>query len=426
MPVVPTLDPGSYTVVPDVAVLDEFHLQRDGVDKIIDAGFLQEICDTANEREANTGDLTPAVIGHLNLTRFFPETQQPPIVGYFRNWKVGPLFDTGRMAALPDFWIKNEFVPQVKNYPRRSSELWIDRAEIDPVSLLGATVPARDLGPLPIALERDDGTKPVVRYITGDINVPDVKDDKKPTDDEKKDSSGKTVGMQQVIELLNQILAKVTGGSTPPPVDQSNPVVPPATGDVGGADNGGDLTPEELQELFGGDEPPGNPDDDRKQAAPPQQNGYSTPGPTNTTVPTTKPDVQMSRKVEDELRDLRVQLHRMKIERKVEDLEKKGVTLVAREGEIADLLLLPEQMADARLARIEKTPRAPVTQNVGGALDAIKNSVGPEGAPGDRPLTEEEGKKLFQFMREKGETDIVQGHFKFYGKYPFGHSGVRN
>lgn len=55
-----------YIIREDVPLLDEHKLlDKDGkVVEVIDEKFLQEVADNNNRRIAETGDLTPIVIGH--------------------------------------------------------------------------------------------------------------------------------------------------------------------------------------------------------------------------------------------------------------------------------------------------------------------------------------------------------------------------
>ena len=104
-----------------------------------------------------TGDATPLVIGHTTDGK--SEKSQPEIVGFATNFTVGPLFNTGRQAIFADFHVLKDKVELANQYPRRSVELWPKRWEIDPISLLGATTPERDLGILQLQRQGQ-----VIRY----------------------------------------------------------------------------------------------------------------------------------------------------------------------------------------------------------------------------------------------------------------------
>ena len=132
-----------------VPVLDEHvltHEDEDGreVRVPIDARKLQEIADRNNRRAAETGDLTPIIIGHTKDEA--DESEQPEIVGYAGNFKVEPFARTGKKALTATFKFFRSALDKVRKYPRRSVELWLSDWKIDPIALLGATTPERDLG----------------------------------------------------------------------------------------------------------------------------------------------------------------------------------------------------------------------------------------------------------------------------------------
>jgi len=129
-----------------VPILDEHELKDNKGNVVIrlDKDKLQEIVNTNNTRMSNTGDEIPLVIGHTKDDA--PESEQPEIVGYATNLKVEPFFKTGRKCITATFKFFKNTVDKVRNFPRRSIELWLSDYKIDPISLLGATTPERDLG----------------------------------------------------------------------------------------------------------------------------------------------------------------------------------------------------------------------------------------------------------------------------------------
>src|SRR4051812_18118716 len=113
------LNPAEYTVIPRVAVVDEFDLpvvNAEGQSDYfpVDRAFLEKCAANGNRREAETGDLCPLVIGKVSgahhTVKGLCEAGQPEVVGYARNWTVDLLGNTKRSAAYADFWIKNEDV----------------------------------------------------------------------------------------------------------------------------------------------------------------------------------------------------------------------------------------------------------------------------------------------------------------------------
>jgi len=146
-----------------------------------DQATLEEICRRSNNRELATGDLSPFGPGHTIpdqydanrvLVKKIPETDQPPIWGYFRNYRVAPFGPQGKLAIQCEMWAKKEFETEAKEYPRRSVELWLEDGFIDWVALLKRT-PRRDLGLLTNARTNDNGQPvSVLRYSMGAYAMP--------------------------------------------------------------------------------------------------------------------------------------------------------------------------------------------------------------------------------------------------------------
>lgn len=288
-PVGLSLDPTQFTIVRHVAIVDEFVMTNDDGSFVanIDAGFLRKLAAHMNDREATTGDLCPVVIGHT--TDGAPEITQPPVVGYLRNWSVGPFFDTNREAAYADFWVMNDEVERVRKFPRRSAEIWVTRYEADPVSLLGATTPARDLGLL--KLSRDGS---LTYEMPGELNMPDEKKNE-PKADDKTVKNSESSGTKMLEDKMDQILAALSslteklGGGAEPKAGPGEPT-PGPDGAAGGSD---DLTDEEIEKLLNesgsaapSPEPMSDAKDSRKgEPEPVKNNAYCGPGGDNTMVP---------------------------------------------------------------------------------------------------------------------------------------------
>lgn len=143
-----------WILVDDVPILDEHRLflpadkDKGTPDRWVnvDQQLLSELATNNNRLVSETGDMIPLTEGHT--VDDAPESQQPEILGWADNFGVKPLFQSGRMALTARFRIsKNpEKLKKVQNLPRRSVELWLDRREVNPISLLGATAPERNLG----------------------------------------------------------------------------------------------------------------------------------------------------------------------------------------------------------------------------------------------------------------------------------------
>jgi hypothetical protein len=131
-----------------VAVLDEHNLvDEDGHLLVkVSADKLHRIAHNGNRRIQETGDYIPIVIGHTKDG--VKESDQPEIVGYAGPFYVAKLFRTGRQAVWATIRFFKDKINLVRKFPRRSAELWLNRWEIDPIALLGASAPERDLGML--------------------------------------------------------------------------------------------------------------------------------------------------------------------------------------------------------------------------------------------------------------------------------------
>ncbi len=156
-------NPEQYTVYPNVCILDEHELPATGDQPAVHVteADLHQIAANNNGRLI-TGDPTPIVWGHT--IEGAPEKDQPPQVGYADRFTVND-FPKGGKAIYCDFHIRKAWLPRLQDRipeSRRSVELWVGRKQIDPISLLGATSPERDLGVLHFARRDTDG--PVVRY----------------------------------------------------------------------------------------------------------------------------------------------------------------------------------------------------------------------------------------------------------------------
>lgn len=132
--------------IPEVAILDAHDLlDNDGnIVMRIDDDTLDRIAENNNKRVEETGDETPISLGHTKDG--VPETLQPQIIGYARNFRVKQLFKTGRKAIFCTFRVLRKYADKLKEFPRRSVELWLKKLVIDPIAVLGATTPDRDLG----------------------------------------------------------------------------------------------------------------------------------------------------------------------------------------------------------------------------------------------------------------------------------------
>lgn len=388
------LDPAEYTVFPHVAVVDEFRMTdpSGGYVVSVDERFLDKLVARMSDRELRTGDLCPVIIGHT-IEDGRTEVDQPQIVGYLRQWVKDDFFQTGKKAAFADVWIKNtnkllvngeEVVltaqEVAERWPRRSGEVWPDRYEIDPLSLLGATTPARDLGLM--KLSRNGS---FTYFSPGDMPVPDALQSPAVTDA----AAGQLPILQEILGLLKQLAAKE---SAPEPEV-------PAAGPEGGEPQ--ELTDEELEQLLGGEGGEPEPDEDEEESragkeSVPNAGGYA--GGSNTYVPNMV-KTKLSRQ-DQEIATLRTQLAQMQLERSLQEIRDTGIDVDPKDAAlIADLAAQPPEMRNRTLDRIKKMSRkAPVTDSfnlesaVAHSTDGTKNRV----------QSDADRKRVIQLARQKG------------------------
>ena len=230
------------TITKEIAILDEHDLVDDKGDVVmsIDAKKLYQIAENNNRRVKETGDSTPIVIGHTKDGA--SEDTQPEIVGWAENFTVKNLFNTGRKAIFVKAKFNASKINKVKNFPRRSVELWLRKNLVDPISLLGATTPERDLGVLKFS---SDGEK---KYV---VDSPEEEGDEKPTKPPpKKDKKpmGDTDSIVQEVmaaiqetdvwkfmeQQMNAEESQVDEGQEELPLDEGNVPADPAA--MGGGD----------------------------------------------------------------------------------------------------------------------------------------------------------------------------------------------
>lgn len=172
------LEDGTPTIIRGVPVFDE-HTERDErrwtkdengedvpnrefgkVTRVFDAKKLQQIADNCNRRFQRTGDAAPLTIGHTRPGR--PETEQPPIIGYAINFRLGRFGPEGVLAILADFYILPQHWRAFLEHPRRSVEFFPRDEVFDPIALLVRT-PERDLGVIQHYMREQD-TRTALRY----------------------------------------------------------------------------------------------------------------------------------------------------------------------------------------------------------------------------------------------------------------------
>lgn len=332
-----SLDPNDFIVVPHVAALDEFKLTNEDGSFIADinADFLKKLVERMREREEKTGDLCPIVIGHTQDG--LPEIEQPPLIGFARNWHLDTLGNTGRLAAFFDAWIFKDKVDIARQYPRRSCEIWASRYEVDPISFLGATTPARDLGLLKL---QAGGS--FVYYSPGESNMPD----------ESQTGAYKTLEgkLDQVLTYLQRLIDTIT---QPPAPEEPTP-------------SSDDDEYEEILKQLTNEQ---NEDEDEPRPAEPDAKTANLyPGGLNTETRT-----KLSR-LEQENAEMRAQLSRLTIREELLKLQRQGKDINPDDEQLlADLSVMPPEIRRRQLEYIAKNAR-PLPSAASPFLDAALES----------------------------------------------------
>lgn len=361
----------SYIVRDEIPILDE-HVLKDkegrSIQKVTESD-LRKIADNNNRRVKETGDYCPVVIGHTRDGA--PEHEQPEIVGHAYNFRVGNLFKTGRKAIFCTMRFFRDKYNKCKGYPRRSVEYWPERQEIDPISLLGATSPERDLG-----LMQYSKVGRVLKYSRLSPN-------------EEKMNPNEPAKSNPEDEIVDKVLAKLMQSDAWKKLEAmaeefgaqggepgAEPGVQP---DVGMAPEGpvpdveqGGGEPDGDEALFDGQPADGQEKPQQYAAGAP-----SVPSGGNTYTPSfgkKKEPVKMSRELQSQLEqqareheELRAQLHDMKLkfsratrEKDLIELENEGFQFDRKE-ELDDLQTLDDVAYAKRIALIRKRyARSPV------------------------------------------------------------------
>jgi len=257
-------------VYEDIPIFDE-HETEDGIK--YDRALLQCIAANNNDRIADTGDLVP-IVGHHTPEDKDP-AKDPEIVGFADQFTVKRFGKKKpRWAIYARFRIHKDKIDTFRNRPRRSVEIWPeDKPEnsyIDPIALLGAETPRRDLGMITYA---KTGARQPYRYSMSAMTAPSGTNTSAPDMIEMPDQNSKGDSMTHSFspEQINQLLdafkpviqemvsEAMVGKNGDADLPMDNPSAPPA-GPVGG-----DMP---MPESPAGDEgePPIDDDDDMAAA----------------------------------------------------------------------------------------------------------------------------------------------------------------
>lgn len=158
-------------VCQDVPCVDEHEIYDEDGNFVAncDTALLKWIAANTNADLRELSEGVPLTLGHtlddapegVDRTSSTPVRSQPPIIGWAEGFYVAPLVNpkTGESVGRDAIYArKMTFTEEdidkydLKRFPRRSVELWLDdRPKIDPIALLGPSCPERSLGLLKLS-----------------------------------------------------------------------------------------------------------------------------------------------------------------------------------------------------------------------------------------------------------------------------------
>lgn len=119
----------------------------DGRPKLVavDPARLQRIADKINRNWSENGVAVKFFDGHSKNPSEVPQSEQPPILGYGIDARVGPWGPKGKLGILLKQYVKKGCLAATKERPFRSAEFYDESDEITGVALL-KTDPRLDMG----------------------------------------------------------------------------------------------------------------------------------------------------------------------------------------------------------------------------------------------------------------------------------------
>lgn len=148
-----------------VALFDEHDGHEEGVDCYFDREKLNEICNNTQAKIDDTKDYLPVYVGHIDEDKH--ESQQGELLGYIDRVWVGDFGEKNpRPTIYGNYRVLKEKLDKAKEFPRRSVELWFDKAGmiLDCVAALKRR-PQRNLG---ITYEKNSQRVAKYQYSIGD------------------------------------------------------------------------------------------------------------------------------------------------------------------------------------------------------------------------------------------------------------------
>lgn len=165
LPSVRTFPDAQWLNIPNVPILAEHEtMTRKGRRLVFGRKELQIVANNCNRRIRETGDYAGIIVGHTPDPSEAACRPQMPLVGLVGPFCVGLIRQPSgkaKWSILADLHVQRGKENVVREYPRRSAELWIadDYADmyLDPIALLGAEAPRLDMGLLYSAVSHRGG-----------------------------------------------------------------------------------------------------------------------------------------------------------------------------------------------------------------------------------------------------------------------------
>lgn len=372
-------------------VVDAFQYQSATDDGTISANigeqFLRKTAENMNARQ-RTGNLCPIVIGHT-IDGEGNEAHQPQKVGWLTDYDVAP-YETPegtKPTLFAKHWINKSQTVVIDGapvklsakelcdkYPHRSGELWLNRHEVHPHSLLGATAPERALGVL--KLSADAGA--ALNYTSpGKLAVPTPDPTMTPSQD-----SAPMKALEGLVAQLSALVNQLTA----------------AVGDKGatGEKPAGDQTPDDadldalLAQLDGDEGGKEEPKGDEKKEEKPEPKEEK---------PKEEPKDDEKVKLQRERDEAVAKLERKEVSDSLTALRSEHFVDVdpANETLVSDLLCLPPDVRGRFLERLKLGRKLP--GYTGSALNTALGSATP--GTGKRMASEEDKNAVIKLAREK-------------------------
>jgi len=246
--------------IPNVPVFAEHStVTRGGRDLAFGRAELAVLCSNCNVRIRETGDYAGIVVGHTPDPDATDGTTSMPLVGLAGPFQLGMIRQPNgkaKWAVLADFHVRRECEEVVRQFPRRSAELWLaDSYEdmyLDPIALLGAEAPRLDMGLLysavshrngrPVQVEKYSACAPSATsvFIPGDDRREDYSEISTPPGMETNTMALTPEDLKQIVDAIEQLdwvqaVKQKLGGEAPPEVNEppADSIDPPLAPPVG-------------------------------------------------------------------------------------------------------------------------------------------------------------------------------------------------